>query len=132
MNRPWKVIFAFPIVFLAGAIFGGALAPRWLRVVRLQNLQNRPPFTERMMQRLDSELKLTDAQKESILPIVKRMAEETQRMRRDGAQTYRTVMDGYNAEIALQLTPEQRAKLDDMRRRFRERMERFRERRNRE
>jgi Spy/CpxP family protein refolding chaperone len=50
-------------------------------------------------------------------------------MRRDGVQTYRTVMDGYNAEIALQLTPEQRTKLEEMRKRFRERMDRVRQRR---
>ncbi len=125
MNRPWKVILAFAGVFLAGAIFGGALVPRWWRFDRVQN---RAPFTERMMQRLEDELHLTDAQKEKILPIVNRMAEETQRMRREGAQTYRAVMDGYNAEIALELTPEQRAKLEEMRAKFRERMERFRDR----
>lgn len=127
MNRPWKVILAFALVFVAGAIFGGALAPRWLRLDF--DLQNRPPFTERVMKRLDEELHLTDAQRASILPIVERMAEETQRMRRDGAQTYRTVMDGYNAEIALQLTPEQRTKLEEMRKRFRERVDRVRQRR---
>jgi hypothetical protein len=127
MNRPWKVILAFALVFVAGAIFGGALAPRWLRLDL--DLQNRPPFTERVMKRLDQELSLTDAQRAGILPIVERMAEETQRMRRDGVQTYRTVMDGYNAEIALQLTPEQRTKLEEMRKRFRERMDRVRQRR---
>lgn len=123
MKPSWKVILAFVGVFLAGAIFGGALAPRWLRVERQQS---RAPFAERVMERLDRELELTDAQKEKIAPIVRRMAEETQRMRREGAITYRTVMDGLNAEIALELTPEQRAKHEEMRRRYRERAERAR------
>ncbi|HWL17581.1 MAG TPA: hypothetical protein VNR00_18375 [Opitutus sp.] len=123
MNRTWKIVLAFVGVFLAGAIFGAALAPRLMRTLLPERRQ---PFQERMMERLDEELHLTAEQKQKIAPIVQRMAEETQRMRREGAITYRTVMEGLNEEIALELTPEQRAKHEEMRRKLRERMEQYR------
>lgn len=124
MEHPWKVIVAFVGVFLAGGIFGAALALRWAE----------PPPGGRhgaiaelhMMDRLESELALTPAQKEKIAPIVARTEAETRRLRREGIQGFRAVMEKANAEIAAELTPEQRAKLEDMRKRFRERIERFR------
>lgn len=121
MDKSWKVILAFAGVFLAGVIFGGALAPDWLKFERPPAV--RPPFAERVMQKFDEELELTPEQKERVRPIVNRMAEETQRMRREGAITFRTVMDGLTAEMALELTPEQRGKLAEMRKRFQERAE---------
>lgn len=125
MSQRWKVILAFTGVFLAGAIFGAALAPEWLRFNRPPK---RVPFNERMMERFENDLGLTAEQKEKIRPIVKRMEEETLRMRREGIATYRVVMDGLMAEMALELTPEQRVKLEDAKRRYRERADRLRER----
>lgn len=125
MNKPWKVVLAFAGVFVAGAIFGGAIAPRWLHFDRPGM---RPPFAEAMMERLDQQLNLSDEQKAKIEPIVRRMADETQRMRREGAIAFRAMMDNLNAEIAVELTPEQRVKHEEMRRKIRERIERFRER----
>jgi Spy/CpxP family protein refolding chaperone len=122
MNQSWKVILAFTGVFIAGAIFGAALSPSWLKFDRAP--RERPPFRERIMQRIDNQVNLTEEQKVKLRPIAKRMEEETHRMRREGAITYRTVMDGLTAEMALELTPEQRVKLEEMRQRFRERMER--------
>ena len=122
MNQPWKVILAFTGVFIAGAIFGAALSPSWLKFERAP--KQRPPLSERMLQRLDKEVNLTEEQRAKLRPIAKRMEEETHRMRREGAITYRTIMDGLTAEMALELTPEQRVKLEEMRKRFRERMQR--------
>jgi Spy/CpxP family protein refolding chaperone len=123
MEKPWKVILAFAGVFVAGAIFGGALWPQWFG----HEGRGRRGFGElHMMDRLVSELSLTPEQKEKIAPIVARAEEETRRLRRESVQSFRAVMEKANGEIAAELTPEQKAKLDDMRKRFRERIERYR------
>lgn len=125
MNKPWKVILAFVGVFLAGVICGGALAPWWPR-------PERPPGGPRgggartVMERLEKQLDLTEVQKEKIRPIVERMQAETQKLRRESMREFTAAMERMNTAIAAELTPEQRRKLEDMRRRFRERAERFR------
>ena len=124
MEKPWKVIVAFVGVFVAGGIFGAALALRWAGPPRGAH---RPGIGElHMMDRLSLELLLTPEQKQKIAPIVARAEAETRRLRRESVQSFRAVMERANTEIAAELTPEQRAKLDNMRKRFRERIERFR------
>lgn len=123
MNRRLKVILVFVGVFLAGAISGGAIAmrvlksdrPDWRRGTRLQ-----------LMDRLVEELKLTEAQREKISPIVVRAQEETQALRRESLLAIAVVMDRMHADMGVELTPEQRVKLEEMRKRFRERAERMR------
>ena len=125
MDKPWKVVLAFVGVFIAGAIFGGALAPRWLGHGHF--LQSRAPFGgPRMIDRLSADLALSAEQKEKIVPIVERAETETRRLRRESVQSFRAVIDRMNAEISPELTPEQRVKLEELRKRFRERIERFR------
>jgi len=124
MNKPWKVILTFAGVFIAGGVCGVALAPRWFG-------HGRPPAHSQfgglhLMDRLSEQLELTAAQKEKIAPIVAHAEMETRRLRRESAQSFHAVMERANTEIAAELTPEQRTKLDDMRKRFRERIERFR------
>lgn len=118
MDKSWKVVLAFAGVFLAGAVFGVALAPR---LSRPNVPQNRPLFAERMMQRFEEQLELSAEQKQKIQPIVVRMGEETQRMRHESTAAFRAMMDGLMAEVARELQPGQREKLDEMRRGFRER-----------
>src|SRR3954469_14360137 len=103
MGSPWKVILAFVGVFVAGAVFGGfftarSAGRRWAeREARLANqpanpvatqppaAHNRPPnnptrafgqITPVMLQRLATQLKLTDDQKDKIKPIVTRAEED--------------------------------------------------------
>ncbi len=120
MNKSWKVVLAFAGVFLAGAIFGGALAPH---LKRFERPEPRPPLVERMMQRFDEQLQLTSEQKQKVRPIVERMSEETLRMRRESSVEFRAMMDRMTAELARELTPEQRVRLDEMRAYYRERTE---------
>ena len=123
MNRRFKVILVFVGVFLAGAICGGAVAsrvmkqdrPDWRRGTRLQ-----------LMDRFNEELKLTEAQKVKIAPIVSRAQEETQNFRRESIRGIAVVMERMHTEMAAELTPEQRLRLEDMRKRFRERADRMR------
>ena len=123
MNQRLKVILIFTGVFVAGAVSGGPLAmrfmrpdrPEWRRGLRLQ-----------VMERLEEELGLTTEQKTKVQPVVLRAQEETQRLRRENIKNIAVVMDRMHAEISAELTPEQRVKLEDMRKRFRERAERVR------
>lgn len=128
MDKPWKVFLVFGGVFLAGVIFGVALAPRWFEY-------GRPPLPDRpvrgigtamMLKRLTAQLDLTPEQQAKIEPILKRVTAETREMRRESIQKFRTAMEKANNEIAAELTPEQKVKLEELRKRFRERIDRFR------
>ena len=124
MNQRWKVILIFVGVFLAGAICGGPVAARLLRPPRPDW---RPGGMRlQVMERLEKELTLTEAQKERVRPLVLRAQEETQHMRRENIRNIAIVMDRMHADIAAELTPAQRIKLEEMRKRFRERAERVR------
>jgi Spy/CpxP family protein refolding chaperone len=124
MNQRWKVILVFTGVFLAGAVCGGPVAARLLRTGRSEWRPGNMRL--QVMERLEHELKLTDAQKERVRPLVLRAQEETQHMRRENIRNIAIVMDRMHAEISAELTPEQRIKLEEMRKRFRERAERVR------
>ena len=120
MSRTLKVILAFTGVFLAGMVFGGALGSRWMDFGRLKK---RPPLNERILERFRTDLELTPEQVEKLRPVSKRMEAETHRMRREAAVNYRNAMDAFSQEIGVHLTPEQRQKFNEMRERFRVRME---------
>ena len=125
MERSWKVILAFTGVFLAGAICGGLIPPRALKLFRPAG---RPPATEafwpQMMQRLERRLDLTPEQREKIRPIVRRTQEDVQRLRRENLVGVSRAMERMHADIADVLTPEQRTKSEELRQHLRERIER--------
>jgi Spy/CpxP family protein refolding chaperone len=123
MNKPWKVILVFIGVFIAGGLCGSALT---LRTMKVPRPDGRPPVRFDIMGRLEKGLDLTEAQIEKIRPIVQRTQEETQRLRRENVRDLAAVMDRMHADLAAELTPEQRVKLEEMRKRFRERAERVR------
>jgi len=123
MNKPWKVVLAFVGVFVAGGLCGSALS---LRLLRGFHLGGRPPVRLNIMGRLEKSLNLTEAQKEKIRPIVQRTQQETQRLRRENVRDLAAVMDRMHADLKAELTPEQGVKLEEMRKRFRERAERVR------
>jgi Spy/CpxP family protein refolding chaperone len=122
MNGRWKVILAFVGVFLAGVVCSEPLT-RWLLVHRQEN---RPAFAERTMRRFEHELRLTDAQKAKIAPILERTQDEWRRLRAENVRSLTAVIDRMHAEIAAELSAEQRARLEGMTREFRARAERLR------
>ncbi|HTO02118.1 MAG TPA: hypothetical protein VL069_00385 [Opitutus sp.] len=122
MNQPWKVVLAFVGVFLAGVICGGPL----LDWVRERSDANRPPFAERTMRRFEKELKLTVAQKEKIEPVLLRTQTQWRQFRQENVRNLMGVIDRMHADIEVELTPEQRVKLEAISNEFRSRAERFR------
>ncbi len=136
MVKPWKVILAFLGVFLAGAVCGVAVAPQIWHL-----WHPRPPSpSERMrispglpnavrtsmLDRLAKQLELTDEQKQKIEPIAKKLETDTRQMRREGIQKFRATMEKFDADITSLLTPEQREKFEQSRKKQRERIDKFR------
>ncbi|MEO7600546.1 MAG: hypothetical protein ABIV50_16555 [Opitutus sp.] len=123
MNQRLKVILILVGVFIAGAVCGGPIALRFMRPPRPEwNRGARP----QVMDRLTKDLQLTEAQTEKIRPIVSRAQEEMQHFRRESIRNIATVMDRMHTDVAAELTPEQRLKLEETRKRFRDRAERVR------
>ncbi len=123
MNKTWKVVLAFTAVFLAGAIFGGLLAmragPRWAQRRVAPALPALPPAVLRhMADRLD----LTTEQKEKIRPLVDRAEDEIRQLRQVSIKETGLILRGLQQTLAVELTSEQRKKLEKMQERQRELM----------
>lgn len=150
MVKPWKVIFAFVGVFIAGAVFGGFFtlrsASKWLPAERARLAapvaKAAPVATQpgkepvpagrifpQVMRQFTQRLSPTPEQQKAIRPIVGRAAEDLQRMQREHlADTTRTTERMY-ADVAAILTPAQRTKLEQMRQEMLERVRREKEKR---
>jgi Spy/CpxP family protein refolding chaperone len=126
MNKPWVVILAFLGVFVAGTVSGTLLGARYGRQIFPRNRPSGGNYSSQLMQRFSEQLNLSADQTEKIRPIVERAQAENQRLRRENVQQMTKVMDEMHTQIAEILTPEQRVKLDELRKRFRERSERIR------
>ena len=151
MEKPWKVIFAFVAVFIAGAVFGGLFTLRasggrrppgtfagferqgggpngpggngWQKQGQFQG-QGMGAIGPGMLGQLSRNLKLTDDQKEKIRPVVLKAAEEIQRLSRENIQNTTKIVERMHLDIATWLTPKQRDALEDMKLQMRERVRR--------
>lgn len=135
MVKPWKVILVFLGVFLAGAVCGIALAPDIWHLWHPKppgaggSGRINPGFNAvrmSMLDRLSKQLDLTPEQKEKIAPIIKQLETDTRQLRRESVQKFRVVIEKADADITAQLTPEQRTKFEQSRKRARERIEKLR------
>ena len=119
MNQPWKVIIVLLGIFIAGAVTGGFVT---LRVGR-NKILNRPvpeEWAPRHLKRLADRLDLTPVQQEQIRPIVRRNMEQLNHIRNSSMAETKTIVEDMQREISERLTPEQRAKFEQMNREFRE------------
>lgn len=150
MEKPWKVVFAFVAVFIAGAVFGGLFTLRasggrrppgagfanfdrggqngpggngWQKQGQFQG-QGMGAIGPGMLGQLSRNLKLTDDQKEKIRPVVLKAAEDIQRLSRENIQNTTKIVERMHLDIATWLTPKQRDALEDMKLQMRERVRR--------
>jgi len=85
MDKPWKVIWAFIGVFVAGSLFGGLLALRfdltrhWMAAKHAVGPAD-APVNPSLMQRFAKRLKLTPEQKEQLRPVMERAGEDFRRI----------------------------------------------------
>ena len=120
MNRAlqWKLIAGFILVFVAGGItgafFGGVYAQH--HFFRLHHPQL---IGSRMKERLRAELKLTPEQVAKISPIIDKAAVQLREIRRDTARRVHETIGEAHRQMAVNLSDEQRQKLQQIEERHR-------------
>ena len=112
----WKLIAGFLLVFIAGGLTGAFVAATTTRHY-LFGAGHHGIAAQRMRERLKSELDLTPEQTAKISPIIDKAAAQLEQIRKDTARRVRDVFADTHNQIASDLTPEQRTKLERMRKR---------------
>ena len=150
MDKPWKVIFAFVGVFIAGAVFGaffslrsGGRLPRMQQdaVFRGNKMPGMPPMppqqnqpqpptgamqpiqSTQVMRRYAERLDLTPGQRDRIQPLIQRATEDLRRKQQDSFRENDIILRRLQQDIAKELTGGQRARLEKMEQRQREIMQ---------
>jgi Spy/CpxP family protein refolding chaperone len=119
MTKPWQIILVLVGIFAAGGVAGGFVT---LRICK-DRLANRPvpeEWAPRHLKRLHDRLELTPAQEDQIRPIVRHSIEHLNRIRNNSMEESKMVVETMQRDISEKLTPEQRAKFDQMNREMRE------------
>lgn len=130
MAKTWQVVLATVAIFIAGLVAGGATTlgvVRWIaRHPRVNPAQMGGPFFPRfangqpqalnpqLMRSFARKLDLTDDQRAKIQPILHRAVAQLTRERREVQLTSALLIEKMQDEIAEVLTPEQRAKFEDL------------------
>ncbi len=119
----WRLVLALVIVFCAGVAVGVLGAAHHAR--REFFARHSLHFGDRMREHLRRELNLTPEQYDKVAPIIDEMSNRLEAIRGETRQKVAETMGESRNQIAPLLTPEQRDKLDQMKRRH-ERMLHFR------
>jgi hypothetical protein len=143
MDKPWKVVFAFLGVFVAGAVFGGLLALRVDRTVSERRLKEQaaaqaaaaavktpgqpvqaqptPPLpvpqavqSAQLMRRVTNQLNLTPAQRALVTPLIQRAVQDFWRQQQNYSRENAFLLQRLKQDIAKELTPEQQSRLDNL------------------
>jgi Spy/CpxP family protein refolding chaperone len=115
----WKLVAGFLLVFVAGGITGMALGGLYARHLFFEF--HRPGRVgDRMKERLRAELRLTPEQVAKVSPIVDKTAAQLREIRRETGRRVHQIMTEAHKEIAVNLTDEQRQKLQQIEERHRQ------------
>jgi hypothetical protein len=113
----WKLIAGFVLVFLAGGMTGAFIVAS--QTHRLFFGPYHGAIGERIRHRLRTQLRLTDEQMARISPVIDKTATQLETIRTEtGRRVHETFVEAHR-EIAGDLTPEQRAKLQAIEERHR-------------
>lgn len=123
-DKPWKLVLLLTGIFLAGGVAGGFVT---LEVGKNMLRKRLAPenWGPARLKKLEEHLKLTPEQIERLKPIVRRDVDELTRLRQQGFQETRRVLERMEKDIAEILTPEQRAKFEKLNAEMRERARRL-------
>jgi Spy/CpxP family protein refolding chaperone len=126
MNNParWKVIAYSLLLFLAGVSVGSMVTQHELGLPPAP-IKKKPPergselkgpgdFSDFLMHRFKSKLKLTDEQQEKIKPLVDAAALQMQGIRTNTMHQFDQINSDLHAKMAPILTADQQKKLDQM------------------
>jgi Spy/CpxP family protein refolding chaperone len=123
--RRWLALLALAGLFLLGVVSGG-LGAHLYYARSLERPPGPPPFFAGAMgARLERQLDLTPEQARQLRRILDDSRREAEAMRRELAPRMREVMERSEARISELLTPEQRQRFAELRRRHHRRSERF-------
>jgi len=127
MKNQWKLIALLAGIFIGGATTGTLVT---MRVLRKPPSSPRPPpsaelWTTQHLKRLTEDAGVQTDQLAAIKPIAAQRMEEQFLLRSRFLEENRAVRLLMEKEIAEKLTPEQRAKYEQMNREYHERMRRM-------
>ena len=114
----WQLAVALLIVFLAGVatgLFAGARHAHFVFMGRHSGAHT----GERMRSRLERQLRLTPEQSAQIAPIIDRTAAQLEAIRKETSKRVAATFDQAHQETIPYLTPEQRERLEEMKRKHR-------------
>jgi|SRR4029453_21486 Spy/CpxP family protein refolding chaperone len=114
----WKLVAGFLLVFVAGGITGMALGGLYARHLFFEFHHPRL-VGARMKERLRAELRLTPEQMAKVSPIIDKEAAQLQEVRHDTRRRVREIFKQAHREMAVNLTDEQRQKLQQIEQRHR-------------
>jgi uncharacterized protein YpuA (DUF1002 family) len=120
MNRAlqWKLIAGFILVFVAGGISGAFLGGLYARH-HFFEVHHSQLIGARMKDRLRAELNLTPEQVEKISPVIDKTAAQLRDIRRETARRVHETVAQAHQQMAVNLTDEQRQKLQQIEERHR-------------
>lgn len=137
MAKTWQVVLATIAIFVAGLVAGGATAfglVRWNHERQAKAAGEQPnhpnkveQFGPGLLRGFIKQLDLTDAQRARIQPIVRRTVGQLARERREVQLSSALTIERMQDEIADVLTPEQRARFEELIAKQRQRLQEFRE-----
>jgi Spy/CpxP family protein refolding chaperone len=114
----WKLIAGFILVFVAGGISGAFLGGLYARHLFF-GFHQPEQIGARMKERLRADLNLTPEQVAKISPIIDKTAVQLREIRRETARHVHETIAETHRQIAVNLTDEQRQKLQQMEERHR-------------
>jgi Spy/CpxP family protein refolding chaperone len=114
----WKLIAGFILVFVAGGISGAFLGGLYARHL-LFGLHQPEKIGARMKDRLRAQLNLTPEQLAKISPIVDKTAGQLRDIRQETARRVHETIAEAHRQMAVNLTDEQRQKLQQIEERHR-------------
>lgn len=122
-DKPWKLILLLTGIFLAGAVAGGFVT---LEVGKNMMRKRFAPdnWGPARLKKLEEHLSLTAEQLERLKPIVRRDVDELNKLRQQGFQDTRRILERMEKDIAAVLTPEQKEKFEKLNAEMRERARR--------
>lgn len=110
----WKLAFAFLLVFIAGVTTGCLFGALHLKKRHIIGPPHSGDVAGKMREHFRNALDLSSDQEAKIMPIIDATSARLEAIRLETAERVRGVMAESKREIAPQLSPEQREKLEKL------------------
>lgn len=126
MKRTWKILAALAVILLAGAGMGYGLGKHNSQQ-EVRRMARPEDYNHMMMRRLTHQLELTDEQKEVVRPMLRDASEQIYQTNRAARLKNWQTVRGFYEELESMLDEEQKAQLEESRKKVAERIRQQRE-----